>query len=386
MILRLINAPHLSARGLFDDPLVINTRTGKILPSHTIVMHKPINLSGYMLFPGLINAHDHLELNHFPRTKFRESYSNAHQWGEDVSTHLDESPFRELQSYSLRDRCLSGGIKNLLSGVTTVAHHNPLHRPLKSRHFPVTVVQNYEWAHSLHFASPATIIQNHRKSKAVPFMIHLAEGTDDIAAAECRQLDQLGALSSHTVLIHGVGLSPNDTRYAIQHGASLIWCPSTNHYLLGQTADVHLWAGSGKLALGSDSRLTADGDLLDELCAAAATHQLDSQTLFALVTTNPARILNLPDIGDIIPDYQADLIAIPYADDPYQALIHAKRADIALVIRGGKVMFGNPDVVEQFSRGKFDRIRFDGVEKLMARAIVKQIRRSKIPENGLEIL
>ncbi|MEO8397780.1 MAG: hypothetical protein ABI700_32605, partial [Chloroflexota bacterium] len=31
-----------------------------------------VNLNGYAIYPGLINAHDHLELNHYPRTKYRE--------------------------------------------------------------------------------------------------------------------------------------------------------------------------------------------------------------------------------------------------------------------------------------------------------------------------
>src|SRR6185369_15942176 len=58
-----------------------------------------VDLSGYTIFPGLINAHDHLELNHYPRTKFRERYDNASQWSADVNAHLNESPFKELRAY-----------------------------------------------------------------------------------------------------------------------------------------------------------------------------------------------------------------------------------------------------------------------------------------------
>jgi len=53
-------------------------------PNHAMT----IDLAGCTLCPGLINAHDHLELNHYPRTKFREVYDNAHQWGEDVDKQL----------------------------------------------------------------------------------------------------------------------------------------------------------------------------------------------------------------------------------------------------------------------------------------------------------
>ena len=36
-----------------------------------------VDLCGALVLPGLINAHDHLELNHFGRLKFRASYENA---------------------------------------------------------------------------------------------------------------------------------------------------------------------------------------------------------------------------------------------------------------------------------------------------------------------
>ena len=116
-----------------------------------------IDLSGYTVYPGFINAHDHLELNHYPRTKYRQTYDNAHQWGEDINRRLDTSPFRELQQYILNDRLFIGGLKNLLCGATTVIHHNPPHKPLFRKQFPVRVIQDYRWSHSLHFADETEI-------------------------------------------------------------------------------------------------------------------------------------------------------------------------------------------------------------------------------------
>ncbi|HVU13587.1 MAG TPA: hypothetical protein VHD90_20045, partial [Phototrophicaceae bacterium] len=100
-----------------------------------------VDLSGYTIFPGLVNAHDHLELNHYPRTKFRERYDNASQWSADVNARLNESPFKELRAYPLEDRCFIGGLKNLLCGATTVAHHNPPHKYLFRTDFPVRVLR-----------------------------------------------------------------------------------------------------------------------------------------------------------------------------------------------------------------------------------------------------
>src|SRR5260221_7111368 len=82
------------------------------------------------VYPGLINAHDNIEMNHYPRTKFRPIYANARQWSQDFSATLAEEPFASLRKKPLEVQCAIGGMKNLRSGVTTVAQHNPLHRPL----------------------------------------------------------------------------------------------------------------------------------------------------------------------------------------------------------------------------------------------------------------
>jgi cytosine/adenosine deaminase-related metal-dependent hydrolase len=164
-----------------------------------------IDLSGCAILPALVNAHDHLELNHYPRTKYRERYDNAHQWGEDVNEHLNDSLFRRLRAYPLWDRLFIGGLKNLLCGALTVAHHNPPHRELFRRDYPVRVLQRYGWTHSLHFSTDAEVVRAYRRTPPdVPFFIHLAEGTDKIAGGEYQRLNALGCVGSNTVIIHGV--------------------------------------------------------------------------------------------------------------------------------------------------------------------------------------
>lgn len=292
-----------------------------------------IDLEGRMVYPGLINAHDHLELNHYPRSKFRQVYANAHQWGEDFLPRLQQEPYRSLRSLPLAEQCRIGGLKNLRSGVTTVAHHNPLHRPLR-RGFAVRVVQRYGWAHSLYF-EPNVAASYRRTPADAPWMIHLAEGIDSVAAAELDQLDALGCLRANTVLIHGVGLSTKDRQRVLTAGAGLIWCPSSNRFLLGATAHAVEFAAAGRLALGTDSRLTADGDMLDELRAAAATGQLSPRQLFRTVTTDAARLLRLPDVGALMPGFLPDFWITRIADDPFEELLTLKAEDIEAVYVGG---------------------------------------------------
>jgi cytosine/adenosine deaminase-related metal-dependent hydrolase len=294
-----------------------------------------IDLSGCTVYPGLINAHDHLELNHYPRTKFRERYANAAQWSADFSPRLQDEPFRTLRQIPLAEQCRIGGKKNRQSGVTLVAHHNPLHPPLRRADFPVRVVQRYGWAHSFAL-EPDLVATYHRTPRGTPWFIHLAEGTDADAAGELTRLDALGLLRPNTVLIHGVGLSGDDRRRAIAVGGGLVWCPSSNSFLLGATADVRDFAQAHRLALGSDSRLTADGDLLDELRAAHATDQLTPAELFRAVTLDAAVLIGMPGAGDLAPGSLPDFIVVrAVAADPIRALIDLNRSDLVAVwVRG----------------------------------------------------
>src|SRR5688572_7483853 len=108
-----------------------------------------IDLEGYLILPGLINAHDHLEFNLFPRLG-RGPYANSEEWAHDIY-HPERSPLSEHLSIPKPLRLWWGGLKNLLSGVTTVCHHNDYDEKVFGGEFPVRVVRRYGWAHSIAF-------------------------------------------------------------------------------------------------------------------------------------------------------------------------------------------------------------------------------------------
>ena len=332
-----------------------------------------VDLAGYTIYPGWINAHDHLELNHYPRTKFRQVYANAHQWGEDVSARLDAKPYRSLRAFPLQDRLFIGGLKNLLCGVTAVVQHGPLHRPLYRRDFPVRVLRQYGWAHSLHFSADAEIVQSYRRTPPDwPWFIHLAEGTDDTAAGEYQRLKALGCVGPNTVLVHGVGLTAADIADAASRIRALVWCPTTNEYLLGQTLNPALWGS--RLVLGSDSRLTADGDWLDELRSALCRGGAAQRDVFALVT-RPAALFGLKRAGSLAPGSHADWLAA--------SAFPTARSDIALVVRGGVPLIGDPSLMAQFPHVQTVAAALDGAEKRIHLDLARQIHRCRLREPGL---
>ncbi len=318
-----------------------------------------------------INAHDHLELNHYPRTRYQRVYASAHDWGEQVSARLNAPPLGPLRALPLRDRLLIGGLKNLLCGACIVVHHNPPHRALFQRDFPVSVLQRYHWAHSLHFSSADELRRFVQAAPGTPRIIHLAEGTDDGATREYDRLRAAGGVSRDTVLVHGVGLSAAQIEHATHACAGLVWCPTTNAYLLGATADIERWcACGGRLALGSDSRLTADGDWLDEYRAASllAPPPIARQLWEG---ANATAMFGLPaGTGE----------SYFLAED-----IPTCRAEIALVVRRGQPQVGTPAAWDAaFPRQRGIDALLDGQPRRLHPRLAQQLARCALNEPGLD--
>lgn len=347
-----------------------------------------VDLEGSFVFPGLINAHDHLELNSQPRLKWRERYDNASEWVADFQPRFARDPALAVNCReTLADRLWVGGLKNLLAGVTTVCHHNPLHQSLQRR-FPLRVVTRYGFSHSLHIDGDAVAVSHRETPRSWPWMIHAAEGVDAAAQGEVAALNRLGCLAANTVLIHGVALCAAATDCVLGAGAGLVWCPSSNQFLFGATADVRAFDDADRLALGSDSRLSGAGDLLDELQAAHATHQLSAEGLARTVLHGAARLLRLPHAGRIALGWPADLTIItPLEPDPYDTLVTACRADIRLTMVGGRACIGEPDLRRVFEATGVAAMpaSLEASPRLVAQWIGKQVQRMRLQEPGFEV-
>ena len=362
-----------------------------------------VDLSGALVLPGLINAHDHLDLNHFGRLKFRASYENAAQWIDDMRPRLRDDPaIRRARAHSLSDRLWIGALKNLLSGVTTVSHHNPLYRELRRR-FPIRVVRRYGWAHSFFLqgepvgarGEPGPDVSRAYRATppGAPFVVHIAEGVDARARGELGRLDERGCLGPNTVLVHGVGIAPEQWPRVHRRGAGLVWCPSSNHFLLGRSAPVrafldHEPTSGPRICLGTDSRLSGARDLLDELRFAHAATRVTPSELLHMVTTTPARLLRLPHAGRLVPGVPADLVVIPrLGDDPATSLLATPRSQLHLVVVGGQPLVGDLDSSPVFAarRVRPHRGRLDGVDRLFDAALARRVAEASIREPGLGI-
>jgi cytosine/adenosine deaminase-related metal-dependent hydrolase/ubiquinone/menaquinone biosynthesis C-methylase UbiE len=306
-----------------------------------------LDLDGYALLPGLINAHDHLEFGLFPRLgrpAGATSYRNSTEWAKEIhEVHSDIiERYRQIPKTT---QLWWGAIRNLLCGITTVCHHNPLHPTLALPGFPVCVISRFGWSHSLAF-DPHLVEKFQATPQDHPFILHAAEGIDDESRNELSHLDRMHVLNERTVLVHGLACTAREISLINRRGTSLVVCPTSNRFLFAKTLSRDLLTSIERTALGSDSPITAAGDLLDEIRYLYEEIGLSPNMIYNMVTTGPAEMLHLKDgQGRIAESGVADLIAIrDQHDTPARALSKLAPGDVELVLLAGKVQMASPDL------------------------------------------
>lgn len=357
-----------------------------------------LDLPDHLVFPGLVNAHDHLHLNAIPPLPAHEPFPNSYAWIAAYAEHRARPAVSAAAAVQKELRHRHGALKNLLGGATTVQHHDDWGGVLGDPAFPVRVPGESRWCHSLGLGmpepptpayGPAVLASFAATPPGQPWIIHLAEGTDDVAAAELSQLQALGCLTANSVLVHGVGLSAADIERVIAAGAAVIWCPSSNLAILGRTLEPRRLFEAGRLALGTDSRLSGARDLLAELKVAAAHSDLSACELLQLASADAARVLKLTDAGGLGPGQYADLLVLrDEGGDPCGQLLNCERAHLRAVVREGVPLIADSEFAAWFAACGLAtlRVRLDGAAKLLARVCLGPDAESLLQmEPGLEL-
>ncbi len=342
----------------------------------------------YFVYPGFVNGHDHLLGNYFSRVG-RGPYINWLPWDNDLKAAKVYQERGKLTNYEIYQlACL----KHLISGVTWVSDHIPhVVNDKFIPHMPIHVISRYTLAHEvssydLKWGDPKT---EHAKAQKenMPFVTHIEEGFDEEAMKGIDYLKEYGALTPHTVMVHGIALSDQDIQDIANAGAHLVWCPTSNKFMFDQTADIKKWLDyKVNVSLGTDSPMSGSMNLLEEIQFATNIYEqmygskLTGRDVFSMITANPAKAFRIP-AGDLNEGSPANfIITHKTTENPYDNILNLKLADIALVVVSGKPIYGDFSFAPLVQSLKIQhwKIEVEGEEKFLAvRGMLKLLKKVK---------
>jgi len=326
-----------------------------------------INFKDALVFPGLFNAHDHLEFNLFPRLRSRY-YRDYLEWGNDIQKLYSKEIDAALK-IPVELRMKFGMIKNLLNGITTVMHHG--NKSIKKSDQIVSVISNYNFLHSVSLERNWRIKLTLMLNK-LPFVIHLGEGVGAAMENEVNKLFKWNLFKREIIAVHGIGLNTNHADKL----AALIWCPDSNLFLYNKTANVFELKNRIPVLFGSDSNLTSDPNFWNHIRIARVINALNDEELINSITSLPSELLNIKDIGKIKNGYLADIVVVKKkSENNYDAFFNINPEDILLIIRSGKIILFDESLEHECAYLNYCRFKIRGAVKFAEKEIVSVIKK-----------
>jgi large repetitive protein len=338
-----------------------------------------VTCPGASISPGLINAHDHITFDQNPPyTDTGERYEDRQQWrlGLDARKEIpaaggataDQIRWAELRFLMGGATSIvgSGGQKGLLRNLDQAANLEGItKKEVEFQTFPLNDAGGRRRIGDCNYGGMPDTPTKTSVAAADAYEPHTAEGINQTARNEflCQTSTTFDTstpgvsnslLLPKTAMIHAIGLTAGDYAAMASGGTSLIWSPRSNITLYGDTARVTTAARLGvRIALGTDWLPSGSMNVLRELACADSfnTTYLEryfrDDELWAMVTGSAAGVTATSDvIGALEVGKVADIaIFAGNAKPPFRAVIEAEPKDVALVMRGGKVLYGDADAV-----------------------------------------
>ena len=329
-----------------------------------------------IISPGLINTHDHITYaQNSPYNDTGERYEQRNDWREGLRghtkiTYLSDASPDQIRWGELRflmggatSTVGSGGEPGFLRNLDESADEEGLARPaVDFDTFPLGDSNGTQLSSGCGYPSIVTVASIANDDSFEP---HISEGIDSVAHNEfvCLSSNASGGhdvIEPQTAVIHGVALQATDFQDMVTNKSSLIWSPRSNITLYGNTAEVTVAARLGvRIALGTDWMPSGSMSLLRELACADSynttylDHFFADIDLWNMVTVNAAGVAGDGTvIGSLTQGYWADITVFDGSvHDLYRAIIDASDAQVTLVLRGGKPLYGDDAVVNALSTG-----------------------------------
>ncbi|HEX3233043.1 MAG TPA: amidohydrolase family protein [Gemmatimonadales bacterium] len=321
---------------------------------------------GY-IYPGFIDAHNHVAYNVLPKWTPPKLYINRGQWQRAKSYQEFKAPYNVLKDtdHLFCEMVKWGEIKAMISGITAVEGTSPGSVCVR------TLIRNVENQNELGTSAShiRTYILDISSFKGTvdwnvtkAFVVHIAEGlpSDERSRHEFEVLKQKGLLRAETAIIHGTAFGDSEFTQMGAVGAKLIWSPQSNRVLYGQTTNIPLALQHGvSVSLGVDWNPSGSDDLFGELRVAAEFNQdqfggvIKGPDWIRMITVNPAKALALDtQIGRLAPGFKADITVLRSQNsDPHLSLLANHPQDVEMVWIGGELLYGRESVLQKFRPG-----------------------------------
>jgi len=332
-----------------DDPVSIRIDDGKITSvSPTAFADDALTLQfdTAMVFPGLVNSHDHLDFNLYPNLGHR-TYNNYTEWGRHIHKTYKKEIAAVLKIPSIL-RYEWGVFKNLLCGVTTVVNHG---EPSGLKDDLITIFEEFQALHSVGFETAWRFKLNNPFNTKLPVCIHVGEGDDWPSFSEIDQLTAWNLLGRRLIGVHAVAMSENQAKKF----KALVWCPQSNYFLLNKTAPVNLLKKHTEILFGTDSTLTGSWDIWEHLRLARQTRMLNDEGLYHSLNKNAAEVWGL-NSGTLEPGKDADIVIsrIKTGLRGYHAFFALRPEDLLLVIHRGNIRLFDETMTAQLKAVDLD--------------------------------
>lgn len=292
-----------------------------------------------IVFPGLINSHDHLDFNLFPQLGNR-IYENYVEWGNDIHLH-DKEEIEKVLRIPKALRVQWGLYKNLLNGITTVVNHGEW---VDVENNAVNIIQDCQVLHSVQLEKNWIYKLNSKGFKKKPVVIHIGEGTDEASGREIDRLIDWNIFKRTLIGVHGVAMNGEQASFF----KALVWCPGSNYFLLGRTAPVDKLKNKADIVFGTDSTVSAHWNIWEQLRQARALKLVGDAELFSMLTSVPAQLWRL-NTGKIMPALDADMVIArkKTAEAGLEQFYSLNPEDILMVINQGNITMVDEEVYEQ---------------------------------------
>jgi len=322
------------------------------------------NFSNAIAFPGLINSHEHLDFNLFPKLGNR-IYNDYVEWGNDIN-EKDRELIDTIKEVPIELSYKWGLYKNLICGVTTVINHgNNLNKHYKN--LP-DVYSNYNYIHSIRFEKKwkfkILLTPNWR-----PFVIHIGEGTNEESINEINELIRWNILGRDIIGIHSIAANDKQGK----HFKAIVWCPGSNLFLFNKTTNIPLLKSCTNILFGTDSTLTADWNFWNHLRLARDLNYLNDSELFLSISKMASKFWGLKTKGEIAVNKLADIVICKkkYSNN-WETFYNINPEDILLIIKNGNVVFIDSEIILQrqdIHKNDLDVIYINSVKKYITKGI-----------------